>query len=165
MIPVQRWLPMPLLSILLWVMWLLLQQSLAPGDVLLGALLAIVIPLLTEPFWEPQPMLRHPLLLARYFIRVLGDIIVANLHVSKLILDPRGRMRPTFVEYPLELHEAFPITILASTITLTPGTLSANLRLDRRTLVIHALNVSDRDALIAQIRERYERPLKEIFEC
>lgn len=165
MIPAQRWLPMPLLSLLLLVMWLLLQQSISPGQILLGGLLALVIPLITRPFWESQPTLKHPWLLVRYVFRVLGDIIVANLQVSKLILDPRGRMKPAFVEYPLELTEMLPITVLASTITLTPGTVSVNLRKDRRTLVIHALNAGDRDELIAQIRERYERPIKEIFEC
>ncbi|SDL28876.1 multisubunit potassium/proton antiporter, PhaE subunit (TC 2.A.63.1.1) [Modicisalibacter muralis] len=165
MIPTQRWLPMPLLSLLLLAMWLLLQQSVSLGQILLGSLLALVIPLITQPFWERQPMLKHPWLLVRYIFRVLGDIIIANLQVSKLILDPRGRMSPAFIEYPLELTEMLPITILASSITLTPGTVSVNLRKDRRTLVIHALNTGDREDTIAQIRERYERPLKEIFEC
>nr|WP_297460643.1 Na+/H+ antiporter subunit E [uncultured Halomonas sp.] len=165
MIPAQRWLPMPLLSILLLVMWLLLQQSVALGHILLGGFLGIVIALIAHPFWERQPMLKRPWLLVRYIFRVLGDIVVANLQVSKLILDPRGRMSPAFVEYPLELTEAFPITVLASTITLTPGTVSANLRMDRRILVIHTLDVDDREQMIAQIRERYERPLKEIFGC
>lgn len=165
MIPTQRWLPMPLLSILLLIMWLLLQQSASLGHILLGGFLGIVIPLLTRPFWEHQPRLKRPWLMVRYVLRVFGDIIVANLQVSRLILDPRGRMSPAFIEYPLELTEAFPITILASTITLTPGTVSANLRADRRILVIHTLDVDDREAMIAQIRERYERPLKEIFGC
>ena len=55
--------------------------------------------------------------------------------------------------------------VLASTISLTPGTVSANLRMDGKSLLIHALNVDDEEALIEQIRERYERPLKEIYEC
>ncbi|MBZ9559313.1 MULTISPECIES: Na+/H+ antiporter subunit E [unclassified Modicisalibacter] len=165
MIPVQPWLPMPLLSVLLLAVWLMLQQSVALGQLLLGTLLAIVIPLVTRHFWEPQPTIKRPWLLVRYVLRVLGDIIVANLEVSKLILDPRGRMKPAFIEYPLELEELFPITILASTITLTPGTVSANLRQDRRTLLIHALNTDDIPATIDTIRERYERPLKEIFGC
>ncbi|WFF40523.1 Na+/H+ antiporter subunit E [Salinicola endophyticus] len=164
MIPPLRWLPMPVLSLLLLVVWLLLQQSVALGQWLLGGALAVVIPLLCRPFWERQPRIKRPLKLLHYVVRVLRDIVVANLEVSKLILDPRGRMRPAFVEYPLSLTENFPITILASTITMTPGTVSAHLRLDGRTLLIHALDVADIDALIADIHQRYERPLMEIFE-
>lgn len=165
MIPVQPWLPMPLLSVLLLAMWLMLQQSVSVGQLLLGGFLALVIPLITRPFWESQPTVKRPWLLVRYFFRVLGDIVVANYEVSKLILNPRSRMSPVFIEYPLELKETFTITILASTITLTPGTVSVNLRRDRRILVIHALDAYDVQATIDKIHDRYERPLKEIFEC
>ncbi|MCA1773239.1 MAG: Na+/H+ antiporter subunit E, partial [Halomonas sp.] len=75
------------------------------------------------------------------------------------------KLNPHFVEYPLMLEERFTITLLASTISLTPGTVSANLRMDGKSLLIHALNETDEEALIEQIRERYERPLKEIYEC
>ncbi|WP_110668704.1 Na+/H+ antiporter subunit E [Salinicola halophilus] len=164
MIPPTRGLPMPVLSLLLLVVWLLLQHSLALGQWLLGGVLAIAIPLVCQPFWERQQRARRPFKLLRYVLRVLVDIVVANLEVSKLILDPRGKLRPALVEYPLTLKQNFPITILASTITLTPGTVSAHLRLDGRTLLIHALDVADIDALIDEIHQRYERPLMEIFE-
>ena len=75
------------------------------------------------------------------------------------------RLRPGFVELPLDLTDEFAITLLASTISLTPGTVSADVSEDRRTLLIHALDVDDQDAMIRQIKQRYERPLKEIFEC
>ena len=165
MIRPRKWLPMPLLSVLLLIVWLLLMNSVALGHWLLGGMLAIVIPVITEPFWEAQPRVKKPFLLVRYFFRVLLDIIIANLEASKVILDPRGRARPAFVEYPLELQENFTITMLASTITLTPGTVSAHLRMDGKTLLIHALDVDDIDDMIRHIHERYERPLKEIFEC
>ncbi|WP_251977854.1 Na+/H+ antiporter subunit E [Salinicola avicenniae] len=164
MIPPTRWLPMPVLSLLLLLVWLLLQHSISPGQWILGGVLAIVIPLVARPFWERQPTIKRPLKLIHYVLRVLKDIVVANLQVSRLILDPRGRMRPAFVEYPLTLKENFSITVLASTITMTPGTVSAHLRLDGKTLLIHALDVGDIQALIDEIHERYERPLMEIFE-
>jgi multicomponent K+:H+ antiporter subunit E len=69
------------------------------------------------------------------------------------------------VQYPLDLREDFSITLLASTVSLTPGTVSADVSADRGTLLIHALDVADEAALIAQIKQRYEAPLKEIFEC
>jgi multicomponent K+:H+ antiporter subunit E len=66
---------------------------------------------------------------------------------------------------PLDVREDFTITLLASTISLTPGTVSADLSVDHRYLLIHALHVEDEAATIAQIKQRYEAPLKEIFEC
>ncbi|WP_136253594.1 Na+/H+ antiporter subunit E [Onishia niordana] len=165
MITPRSWLPTPLLSLLLLVVWLMLVSSVSFAHLLLGSLLAIAIPLLSRRFWDVQPNVKKPGLLLRYALRLLGDIIRANIQVSWLILNPWRRMRPTFVEYPLMLQERFTITLLANTITLTPGTVSANLRMDGRTLLIHALDVADEQALIDEIRERYEQPLKEIYEC
>ncbi|WP_280546071.1 MULTISPECIES: Na+/H+ antiporter subunit E [unclassified Halomonas] len=165
MIKPRPWLPLPLLSILLLAVWLLMARSMAPGHILLGSVLALVIPLLTHRFWDAQPHVKKPGKLLRYVLRVLGDIIVANLHVAWLIINPRQHMQPAFVEYPLMLEERFTITLLASTISLTPGTVSANVRLDGKTLLIHTLDMEDEEALITTIRERYEQPLKEIYEC
>ncbi|TLF51562.1 Na+/H+ antiporter subunit E [Halomonas urmiana] len=165
MITPRRWLPLPLLSILLLVVWLLMARSIAPGQILLGGGLALLIPLATYRFWDAQPHVARPGLLLRFVARVLGDILIANIQVAWLIINPRQRMRPAFVVYPLMLEERFTITLLASTISLTPGTVSANLRMDGKSLLIHTLDMEDEDALIETIRERYERPLKEIYEC
>lgn len=165
MIAPRVWLPTPLLSILLLIVWLLLVRSIAFGHIFLGTILGIAIPLVTQRFWDAQPRVKKPWLLLRFVLRVLKDIILANLEVAWLIINPWRRTRPAFIEYPLMLEERFPITLLANTISLTPGTVSANLRMDGRTLLIHALDVGDEDALIETIRERYERPIKEIYEC
>ncbi|SHE56367.1 multisubunit potassium/proton antiporter, PhaE subunit [Modicisalibacter ilicicola DSM 19980] len=161
----RSWLPTPLLSSLLLVVWLLLVRSASPGQLLLGSFLAVVIPLATYRFRDSAPRISKPWLLLRFVLRVLVDILVANIEVAWLIVNPWRRLRPHFVEYPLMLENRFTITLLANTISLTPGTVSANLRLDGRTLLIHALDVDDEAALVRQIRERYERPLKEIYEC
>lgn len=165
MIAPRAWLPTPVLSILLLVVWLLLVRSYAFGQFVLGGSLAILIPLLTHRFWDARPRIAKPFALLRFIFRVLGDIIAANFEVAYLIVNPWRRLKPHFIEYPLMLEERFTITLLASTISLTPGTVSANLRMDGKSLLIHVLNVDDEEALISQIRERYERPLKEIYEC
>ena len=165
MIAPRSWLPTPVLSILLLVVWLLLVRSYAFGQFVLGGSLAILIPLLTHRFWDARPLIAKPFALLRFIFRVLGDIITANFEVAYLIANPWRKLKPHFIEYPLMLEERCTITLLASTISLTPGTVSANLRMDGKSLLIHALNVDDEEALINQIRERYERPLKEIYEC
>lgn len=161
----KRWLPQPLFSLFLWLVWLLLNNTVAPGQLLLGAILALVLPLFTIRFWPDRPRLRKPLKLLRYIAVLLWDIILANLTVARLILGPTARLRPAFIRLPLELRNEFAIVMLANTISLTPGTVSSDLSPDRRTLLIHALDVEDPAQAIARIKQRYEKPLQEIFEC
>jgi multicomponent K+:H+ antiporter subunit E len=160
----RRWLPHPLLTPILALVWLLLANSLAPGQILLGLLLGWAIPLFSRRFWpEPVP-LRQPLTLLRFCGRVFYDIGVANLVVAWLILRGPALLRPGFVEVPLDLTSDLGLSLLANTICLTPGTVSARLSPDQRTLLVHALDPGDPAALIATIKARYEAPLKQVFE-
>jgi len=94
-----------------------------------------------------------------------SNIIVSNFNIAAIILRPTKNIKPALIEYPLEISGSVPITILASTISLTPGTISAELGRDGRSILIHGLNVDDPQATIQQIKQRYERRLKEIFQC
>jgi multicomponent K+:H+ antiporter subunit E len=161
----QRWFPHPYLSLLLVVIWLLLVNSLAPGHLLLGTLLAILIPRFTNAFWTDRPQQLHLRRLVVFTLRVIWDILVANIQVAKLILGPARNLQPAFIHYPLELRSEFAITVLANTISLTPGTVTAHVSEDGTSLLIHALDVDNEEAVLRHIRERYEIPLKEIFEC
>jgi len=159
-----RLLPHPVLTLALAVIWLLLVSSLAPAHILLGGLLGWVIPLFTRAFW-PDPVYIHKPLILIMFIRVVAwDIVMSNLIVARLILGRPAQLRPAFVVMPLALTSDLAISLLANTICLTPGTVSALLAPDRKTLLIHALDVDDSAALIATIQARYEAPLKEVFE-
>ncbi len=171
-----KWLPTPFLSLLLFIVWLLLNNSLSVGHILLAAILAIVVPLAVSPFSTKQPLMVKPVLAFRHLLLVLYDIIIANIHVAILILGPTKKLKPGFVKVPLDLKHSMPITILASTVSLTPGTVSAEVypwseclaegeEAEQRYLLIHVLNHEDEDALIKIIKQRYEAPLKEIFQC
>lgn len=159
-----RLLPQPAMSVTLFVVWLLLYNSVAPGIVAIGVLLAIALPLATYRFWPEYPKTIRLGPLMRLVPIVLLDIIIANLRVAALIIGPARRWRPHFIIIPLDLRHPFATTLLASIITLTPGTVSANLSGDRRSLLVHGLAVEDPDAAVRQIKQRYEKPLMEIFE-
>jgi multicomponent K+:H+ antiporter subunit E len=161
----KRWLPQPLLSLCLWLVWLLLANSSSPGHLLLGGLLALGLPPVTERFWPDRPRIRQPFKLVCYLVVLLWDILLANLVVARLILGPTPRLRPAFIRLPLDLINEFAIVTLTHTISLSPGTVSADLSIDQRTLLIHVLDLEDEAQLIAHIKKRYEVPLKEIFEC
>ncbi|KEA64253.1 Na(+) H(+) antiporter subunit E [Marinobacterium lacunae] len=161
----RRWLPMPAQSLILFIVWLLLNNTLAPGHIVLGAFLALAIPILVAPMQMAQPRVRNHLLALRYTLMVLYDILVANFEVAMRVIGPTRKLKPAFVPIPLDIEGALPITILASTISLTPGTVSAEVSEDKKWLYIHALHTTDEAALVAQIKARYEAPLKEIFGC
>lgn len=155
----------PGLSGVLLVLWLLLANGVSVAQVALGAVLAVVLPYLTRAFWPPRPRICRPLRLLRLTAVVLADIVRASVSVSRRVLGPPGALRPAFVEVPLDLRDDLAIAVLASTISLTPGTVSATLSQDRRTLLVHGLDVADDRAMVAEIKRRYEAPIREILEC
>ncbi len=162
--PQRQWFPHAILSLFMWGLWLLLVNSTATGQVVLGAFLAWAIPYFTQSFWPQSMIIRNPGLALKFICTVLVDVVIANFQVAVLVLGPRKRLRPAFMVIPLDIRQDFTITILANTITMTPGTVSADLNAERTQLVVHALHVEDIDAAIAEIKQRYEAPLKEIFE-
>ena len=164
-VALSRWLPQPLLSLTLWLLWLMLNQSLSIGQVLLGAVLALFLPWFLRPLMGPPPCVARPLVLLRYLLRLATDILISNFQVARRVLGPASQIRPGFVAYPLEVTHDLPITILASTVALTPGTLSADVSPDRCWLYIHVLTLDDETVLIDTIKTRYEALLKEIFPC
>ena len=145
-------------------MWILVLNELSIGGILLGLVLGTLVPLFTAPFWPDRPPVRYGWPLLAYVFLVIGDIITANFHVARLILFRRNReLRSCWLSVPLDLHSAEAITVLAGTISLTPGTVSTDISTDGRYLLVHALDTGDPQAEVARIKTRYERRLMEIF--
>jgi multicomponent K+:H+ antiporter subunit E len=159
-----RVLPHPFLSLTLALVWMALVNEASAGSLAMGILLGILLPIATSPFWPDRPRLKRPAMALRYLGIVLWDIVLANIQVARLILFvPNDRLRSRYVVIPLELDAPEAITVLAGTITMTPGTLSAELSADGRALLVHGLDVPEPDALVAEIKTRYEARLAEIF--
>lgn len=160
-----RWfLPHPALSAMLLVVWLLMANQITGGGVVLGGFLAIVLPKFTQPFWPARPSIRFGRTLITYVGIVVLDILVANFHVAWLILFRRNRdLRAAWLVVPIELTTPEAITVLAATISLTPGTVSSDVSADGRSLLVHALDVADPAAEVARIKTRYEARLMKVF--
>jgi len=165
MSPTRRLFPHPVTSALLTLVWLLLNHSLSPGQVVLGLSLGVLIPLFTRRFFPEPVYLARATTLAKLVAVVLWDIVVASFVVARLALAPASKLKPSFVRIPVSLDDDFALTALASTISLTPGTVTAEIAPERDSLLIHALDVADEAALVKAIKERYEAPIKEIFRC
>jgi multicomponent K+:H+ antiporter subunit E len=96
---------------------------------------------------------------------VVWDVIIANIQVAKIVLFmPRDKIQSAWVRVPIELKSPEAIALLAGTITMTPGTVTADMSACGRVLLIHSLHAPDPDAIRDDIKSRYETRLKRIFE-
>ena len=157
------WFTHPVLSLMLAGVWLLLRQSVAPADLISAAVLALVVPRLIGRFLGAPARPRGLMTILRFTFVVLWDIVVSNITVARMVLSPTARPQPAWVPVPLETQHPMAVTLLATIITMTPGTVSCVVDEDARLILVHALDCGDAAEMAAQIKQRYERPLMEIF--
>ncbi|NYS24483.1 Na+/H+ antiporter subunit E [Rhodobacteraceae bacterium 2376] len=161
----RKFLPHPWLTLVVTIVWVMLVNVITLNAIVFGLILGIIIPIVTSAYWPERPTLRNPMMIIEYLLVVLLDIVRANIQVALIILGKRNEdMKPGWVTVPLDLRSPEAITVLAGTITMTPGTVSSDLSEDGHSLLVHCLDTDDPDAVVAQIKDRYERRLKEIFE-
>jgi multicomponent K+:H+ antiporter subunit E len=153
------------LSIALFVLWIFLVQSASVGNVLLGLGLALFWPAVTRRLADGALRPRKPIVMATLFVRVVGDMLRSNAEVAWALLTHRSsEIRSRLVPIPLELKNPGGLSVLAMIVTFTPGTAWVELSLDKQVLLLHVFSARDEGAVIAAIKGRYERPLREIFE-
>ena len=87
---------------------------------------------------------------------LMEQLVLGALRVAWLAAQPKIRLRPALVAYPLVVTSDAQITLLANMITLTPGTLSVDVSADRKTLYIHALDTPDHETLVGAIAAGFE---------
>ncbi|MGB7480204.1 MAG: Na+/H+ antiporter subunit E [Burkholderiaceae bacterium] len=146
-------------------LWLLLNDTLAPRQWLFGLLLAVLVLLFSAKGRLLQARPRRALLALSLLGHVCADIVHSNFMVAGIVF--RARRRPPnsqLMQIPLELRDPHGLAMLACIITATPGTVWAGLSADGAVLTLHVLDLHDEQAWIRTIKERYEQPLKEIFE-
>ena len=161
----QRMLPHPILTLLLTLTWLLLVNGWSLNSLVFGFGLGLIIPFVTQPFWPNRPTIKRPIKVIQYVLLVLYDIVVANVVVAKIVVFKSNDARqPNWVTIPLELRTPEAITTLAGTITMTPGTVSADVSAEGHALLVHCLDAPNPDEVRDEIKQRYERRLMEIFE-
>jgi multicomponent K+:H+ antiporter subunit E len=157
--------PHPILSLTLTLVWLGLVNTVTLGSLVLGAALGTIVPILTAAYWPNRPRLGRPLMITEYAAIVIWDILVANVQVAMIVLfKPNRDIRSHWITVPLELTSPEAITVLAGTITMTPGTVSAMLAADGGSILVHCLHTDDPEGVRRDIKSRYETRLKEIFQ-
>lgn len=159
----ERWLPHPFVSCLVFLSWQMLAHSVAVSDLLLALLLAVFIPRLVQPFIDRTPHI-HWTAVIKLVLVVLWDILIANFRMAKMVLGPMHQLHPQWYRVPLNTEHEQVNTLLAMIITTTPGTVSAGIDQERGDILVHALSTDDTELDIQTIKRRYELPLIEIFD-
>lgn len=158
-------LPAPLLSLSLLVLWLVLNGSLSPGQIVLGVLIAIVVPLSTQSLRPTPQRVRRPGAILRLFGRVFVDVLKSNLDVFWRVWRYGSHPpRTQWVVVPLQLKDPTGLAALAAISAVTPGTVWSELSMDRSRLLIHVFHVPPEQDFPAWFKARYEALLMEIFE-
>ena len=157
------WLAHPWLSGLLGVTWLLLQHSIEPFHLLSALLIGLILPRLLHNFLPPGTRINIKPALTLTGV-VLWDIVMSNIAVARLVLGPISRMQPGWVVVPLTLRHPTAISLFATIITTTPGTVSCTVDEDQWVILVHALDCNDAPQMATDMKARYELPLMAIFE-
>lgn len=161
----RRWLPFPLLTAALLAMWLLLNESVALGTIIIGAVLALGSVRGFVALNPPEGRLRRPRAALSLAVLVVADIARSNVAVARIILRPRRRSGTSgFLRIPLDMRAPYGLATLACIITATPGTIWVEYDSANNTILLHILDLVDESVWIATIKGRYERRLMEIFE-
>ena len=159
----RRWLPSLPLSTAVFCFWLLMNDQVSAGHVVLALVLALLIPLFAARLDREFARIGRLRGIPKMAAVLVLDIVRSNITVALQVLGPERRITPGFIWLPLDIANIHGIAALTSIITLTPGTVSSALSDDRRYLLVHVLHLEDADAVIAHIKTRYEAPLMEIF--
>ena len=159
----RRVFPSPALSRTVVAFWLLMSDSFTLGQIVLGLLLGVVVPLFAARLDREFARIGTLRPVPKLLVVTLWDILMSNIRVAIQVLGPERNIHPGFIWLPLDIANIHGIAALTSMITLTPGTVSAALSDDRKYLLVHVLHLEDPQELIDTIKRRYEAPLMEIF--
>lgn len=159
---VQRCFPLPFVSCIVAVTWIILAGSYSTQSFVMAGLLAIIIPKMVRPFITKAPHIRWGLAIKLILI-VLWDILVSNFKVAKIVLGPMDHLQPKWFRVPLDTDHELVNALLAMIITTTPGTVSAGIDQEHHDILVHALRSDNEQADIDEIKQRYEALLIQIF--
>jgi multicomponent K+:H+ antiporter subunit E len=156
----------PVFALVLLLMWLLLNNTVSIGHIVLGTFISCVLLTVAYPLRPLQPRMRHGWVLISLVLHVFADIVRSNIGVARVVLGlTAGReVHSGFIDVPLDLHDPHGLAALSMIITCTPGTVWVERSTEKGTLTIHVLDLIDESEWIERIKARYERPLMEVFQ-
>ena len=133
------------------VIWLALWSEVTVANVLSGLIVAVVVVGLFET-WRGGEFVFRPLRALKFLGYFLFKLVEASLVVARTVISPRDRIRSGIVAVPLTGCSDALATLIADAISLTPGTLTLEVRRDPLTLYVHVLHVDDVEEVRREVR-------------
>ena len=154
------------LVILLALGWSGITGNFSGLNLLFGAAIGGVAVLLLRDQLSSPLALRKVRNVAGLAVLFFYELVMSAIRVALVVIRPdiEAALRPAIIAVPLTVKSDAEITLLANMITLTPGTLSIDVAEDRSVVYVHALDMQDREALIADIAGGFERKVREVFQ-
>lgn len=152
-----------LMNLLLAFIWVALTGALYFSNFYFGFLLGFFLLWLTRRNEMDKRYFNRVPKIISFVFYFIWEMLKANVHVAYDVITPRFFMKPGIVKYPLIAKSDFEINILATMISLTPGTLIMDISDDRKAIYIHVMYLHDKDKFIENIKNNLERRLMEIM--
>jgi len=160
--------------ILLGLLWVLISGSFSIGNFLLGFLFSYII---LYPFKDmftftdsPKETIRKIPKKIYYLYVLMRELLKANFYMAYKILQPKLDIRPGIIAYPFNTTKSVSTTLLANTVSLTPGTLIVDVHVKNKTLkgpgiyYVHAIYIESPKDVRDSLRDDIEQPVLEAFE-
>ncbi|WNF37678.1 Na+/H+ antiporter subunit E [Bacillaceae bacterium IKA-2] len=151
-----------LLNIGLAIVWMLLRGDFSPVEFLIGYVVGIALLFALRRFLRFDFYFRRVIAIVKLILLFTWELILANIDVAKIVLSPKLDIQPGIIAIPTKLKTEWEVTLLASLISLTPGTLSMYFSEDGKTIYVHSIHVPDKEAMIKQIQNTFERAILEV---
>ncbi|HUX94757.1 MAG TPA: Na+/H+ antiporter subunit E [Bacteroidales bacterium] len=148
--------------------WILLTGKFDGQNLITGAAVSLITTLIFSKYFRIDARkLTHPkryFWLLVYLLFFIWECIKANIDVAYRVLHPAMPVRPGIVKVKLTLKRALSRTILANSITMTPGTISVDIIGD--SLYVHCIYLEDTNPehYTYKISGKFEKILTKIFE-
>lgn len=152
-----------LLHVLLALAWAALNGQLTPETLAGGFVLGYIILYLSRRALGSHRYVTKVPQVLRFLGYFVVELFKSNIRVAYEVITPHFNMRPAIIAVPLDIQSDIEITLLANLITLTPGTLSLDVSSDKRVLYVHSMYVTDIEAFRDEIKNGFERRVKELF--
>lgn len=151
-----------LLNLIIAFVWMFLYSDWSAQRFILGYLIGAVLIGLLNRFWSHDFYLRKLWAIIALLLLFLKELFKSSFTVIGQIIRPRLNIRPGIFEYETELKTDWEITVLSCLICLTPGTLTMEVSHDKKKLYIHAMDIEDKDEVVQQIKDSFEKAILEV---
>lgn len=154
-----------LINFVIAFVWMFLKVSYDPATFIVGYLMGILMILPFRKYFNSRFYLAKVWAAISLLLLFLKELILSNINVLKIVLQPKLDFQPGIFEYKTVLKKDWEITLLSNLITLTPGTLVVDVLEDgngEKVLYIHAVHVPDAAEAIDGIKNSFERAILEV---